>query len=301
MDTFGFDRVLVPTDMSDFATLALRYGVMFNERLGSALTLMYADEFYLPIDLLDVPMGYYLDNAPATKVKLTEKLREYANAHAPAGTETLVIQEAPARAITKTASDMHANLIIMGTHGRRGWRRALLGSVTEAVLHDVDVPLLTITPALMERGDKIDFKRIICPVNFTRVARESLQKACTLAEAFGSELHIVYVAEGIDEARAPELEAAFTQWVEPQVRQRCTYKPLVTHHGDPAERVLEISQEIEADLMVIGAQHRRFYEATIIGTTTERMTRFSRCPVLTVMRAAVVEENIEDKKLVQVG
>jgi nucleotide-binding universal stress UspA family protein len=301
MTTFGYDRILVPTDMSEFATLALRYAVMFNERLGSAVTLLYADEFYLPIDLLDVPMGYYLDNAPATKVKLHEKLREYGAAHAPCGVDTLVVQDAPARAIATPATDIGANLIIMGTHGRRGWRRALLGSVTEAVLHDVEVTLLTITPSLMENGRKIDIRRILCPVNFTRIAREALQQACTLAVAFGAELHIVYVAEGFDEKRTPQLEAAFSQWVEPQIRERCTYKALVTHHGDPAERVLEIAAEIEADLMVIGAQHRHFYEATIIGTTTERMTRFSRCPVLTVMRGAVVEEDLADKKLVEVG
>lgn len=301
MDTFGYDRILVPTDMSEFATLALRYGVMFQERLGSALTLLYADEFYFPIDLLDLPMGYYLENAPETHKKLKEKLRDYSTAHIPAGAETLIVQDAPARAIVTTAKDIKANLIIMGTHGRRGWRRALLGSVTEAVLHDADIPVLTITPSLMEHGQKMDINRILCPVNFTRIARESLQHACTLAEAFGAELNVVYIAEGIDEERTPEVEAAFAQWVDPQVRDRCTYRPLVTHHGDPAERVLELVQEMNTDLMVIGAQHRRFYEATVIGTTTERMTRFSRCPVLTVIRGASVEEHIDAKKVVDVA
>lgn len=299
MATYGYDRILVPTDMSEFATLALRYGVLFQEKLGSALTLLYADETHFPVDLLDVPMGYYLDNAPASKQKLHEKLREYGDTHVPAGAETLVVQDAPARAIATAARDLGADLVIMGTHGRHGWRRALLGSVTEAALHDLEVPLLTVAPALIEAKDKISLRTIVCPVNFTRVARESLRRACALAEAFGAELHLIYIAEGFDESRKPQIEAAFEQWVDPHVK--CSYKPLVTTKGDPAERVLEIADELKADLLVIGAQHKRFYEATIIGTTTERMTRFAHCPVLTVIRAATVEEHIDEKKLVEVG
>lgn len=298
MNTFGYDRILVPTDMSEFATLALRYGAMFQEKLGSALTLLYADETHFPTDLLDAPAGYYLDNVPVSKKKVQEKLREYAAANVPRGAETLVVQDVPAHAIAAAAADIGADLVIMGTHGRHGWRRALLGSVTEAALHGLDIPLLTVTPGLVDPKEPVTIGKIVCPVNFTRVAREALQHACTLAEAFGAELHVIYIAEGFDERRAPQVEAAFAQWVDPQVR--CSYKPLVTLRGDPAERVLEIAEEVQADLLVIGAQHRRFYEATIIGTTTERMTRFARCPVLTVIRGATIEEHIEDKMLVEV-
>jgi len=57
----------------------------------------------------------------------------------------------------------------------------------------------------------------------------------------------------------------------------------------------EIADESGADLLAIGAQHRRFSDASIIGTTSERLTRFARCPVLTIIRQAVVEETLEEK------
>ena len=50
---YPWRRILIPTDMSEFGKLALQYGVLFQERLGAALTLMYADEFYFPVDLLE--------------------------------------------------------------------------------------------------------------------------------------------------------------------------------------------------------------------------------------------------------
>lgn len=294
MDNFGYERILVPTDMSDFANQAIRYAALLHEHLGSRITLMYADETYFPADVLEVPLGYYLDHAPETKAKLQEKLREYANEQIPhAQVETLVVQDAPARAIVQTAREMKADLVVMGTHGRRGWRRALLGSVTETVLHETERPVLTVTPGILTAGAPAEIKHVLCPVNFTYIARESLLHASTMAEAFGAELLVVYVAEGIRPPQLPEVEAAFSLWVDPAVRGRARYRLSVVEDGNPAERVLDMAQEVDADLIVIGAQHKFFSDATVIGTTTQRITRFARCPVLTVARRARTELEVE--------
>ena len=299
MQALSFDRVLVPTDMSDFGNLALRYACLFRERLGSHLTLLFADEFYFPIEVLELPVGYYLENAPDARKKLQEKLRDYAIENCGTGTEAVIVQDAPARAILNTAKQTRADLIIMGTHGRHGWRRALLGSVTESVLRETERPVLTVTPMLMEKKKQPSIRTILCPVNFTHVAREALQQASALATAFDADLAVMYVAEGIDQPMLPQLEAAFSQWIDPHVRDRCRYNQIVIRSGDPAEHVLKMSEKLAADLVVIGAQHKWFSDATVIGTTTERITRFARCPVLTVVRKAVVERPLADELLVE--
>lgn len=299
MKSLAFDRILVPTDMSDFGNLALRYAVQFRERLGSHLTLLFADEFYFPIEVLELPIGYYLENAPDTRRKLQEKLRDYATTNCGEGTEALIVQDAPARAIINSAKQVRADLIIMGTHGRHGWRRALLGSVTESVLRETDRPVLTVTPALMEKDANPAIRTVLCPVNFTHVAREALQYASALAASFDADLAVMYVAEGIDQPMLPQLESAFSTWIDPHVRDRCRYNQIVVHNGDPAEHVLNMSQKLGADLIVIGAQHRWFSDATVIGSTTERITRFAKCPVLTVVRKASVEKPLRDELLVE--
>jgi len=301
MQSLAFDRVLVPTDMSDFGKLALRYACLFKQRLGSRLTLLFADEFYFPIDVLELPAGYYLENAPDAKRKLQERLRDYAIANCGAETEALIVQDAPARSIVNTAKETRADFVIMGTHGRHGWRRALLGSVTESVLREIDRPVLTVTPMLMGNKADVAIKTILCPVNFTHVARWALQQASALASAFDADLAIMYVAEGIDQPMLPQLEAAFSQWIDPHVRDRCRYNQIVIHSGDPAEHVLKMSEKLTADLIVVGAQHKWFSDATVIGTTTERITRFAKCPVLTVVRKAMVERPLEDELLVEAG
>lgn len=199
---------------------------------------------------------------------------------------------------------MKADLVIMGTHGRRGWRRALLGSVTENVLHEIDRPVLTVTPGVLTPGVEPKIRKVVCPVNFTYVSRESLTMAASFAEAFDAELIVIYVAEGIQPPNLPEVESAFNLWVGPAMRSRTRYQLSVIGEGNPAEVVLGTAQEIGADLIVIGAQHKFFSDATVIGTTTQRVTRFARCPVLTIVRKAQAELELEEshrrKELAQV-
>jgi nucleotide-binding universal stress UspA family protein len=290
MDHFGYDRILVPTDMSEFATQATRYAALLRDRLGSRITVMYADETYLPLDLLEVPLGYYLDEAPASQSRMQESLSSYAARHFPGvEVDTMIVRNAPARAIVQTGREMNADLIVMGTHGRRGWRRALLGSVTESVLHESDIPVLTVTPATIAETREPEIRRVLCPVNFTHIARESLHHASAMARAFDAELVVVYVAEGVGPPQAPEVEAAFELWVDPEVRGRAEYRLSVVDESDPAEGVLATARDVEADLIVLGAQHKFFSDATVIGTTTQRITRFARCPVMTVVRRAHAE------------
>ncbi|MGZ8866825.1 MAG: universal stress protein [Thermoanaerobaculia bacterium] len=281
-----YQRILVPTDMSEFANLALRYAAAFRDNAGSALTLLYADEVVFPADLLEAPIGRYLEQAPADRWKLQERLREYGKAHIGGSFETLVLTQAPVRAILDAARDVRADLIIIGTHGRHGVRRAVLGSVTEHLLHETDTPVLTVTPELMSNPKEIAVRRILCPVNFTRVARESLNHACQMAEVFGAELQVLYVVEEIEKDRVSEVETAFRHWIDPQIADRCVFTHMVMHDGDPAERALEAAAQWKADLIVVGAQHKFFSDSTVIGTTTQRITRFARIPVLTVAMKA---------------
>lgn len=301
METIRYSRVLIPTDLSDFATLALRYGALLRDKTNAALTLMYADELFLPVDLLEAPLGYYLENSPESREKLHKRLDEHVRTQIGGAFETLVVRDSPTRAILHTAKQARADLIIMGTHGRSGIRRAILGSVTENVLHESHVPVLTVRPAAMTDKPRPEVRRIVCPVNFTHVARQALTHAAALARAFDAELTVMYVVEGLDDQQAPQVETAFNQWIDPQVRDRCRFTQVFVRDGDPAERVLAVSDSLNADLIVIGAQHRYFSDATVIGTTTQRITRFARRPVLTVVRAAQQEVPLAEQELTAVS
>jgi nucleotide-binding universal stress UspA family protein len=278
MSAVTLQRILVPTDLSDFAGRALGWAALFQRRLGARLTLLYANEPWVPFDAIEGPASYLLQNEPELRVRLKKELRDHVERYLPAEGEAAdlrIIDAAPAQAILETATSVDADLIIMATHGRTGWRRALLGSVAEKVIHHADRSVLCIPPGEAEPS----VGKILCPVNFTPIARAALEQAATLAEMFDAALLIVHVLDTTD--RAPDVENEFAAWIEPHVRNRCRYSHIVAS-GNAAEETIRMALEAAADLIVLGAQHKRFADATVIGTTTERVVRYAKRPVLSV-------------------
>ena len=255
MNTNPIQRILVPTDLSNFSDLALDYALLFQSRLGAQITLMYAEEFTF-VFTGEYPVGYYFEDVNAMKKHASKLLHEYVKAHVPSTcpVATALVDDTPARAIVRTADDLNVDLIIMGTNGRHGLHRAFLGSVTERVLRETQRPVMTVLPKAGTPRGQVKIGRILCPVNFTPVSKSALDCAARLADAFGAELRDVNVRED--------------------------------NSADPADRILKMADDISADLIVVGAQHKLFKDATVIGTTTERITRFARQPVLTVVRRA---------------
>jgi nucleotide-binding universal stress UspA family protein len=170
---------------------------------------------------------------------------------------------------------------------RHGWRRALLGSVSEGVLHASRCPVLTVASRDQYVGaTPYAITNIMCPVNFTAVARESLHVAARIAEAFGARLTLVHVLEGDEVMNPKEGEERVRRWVSPELQDVCSYREIVVR-GGAAERVLDCADDLGVDFFVVGAQHKLFRDATVIGTTSERLLRFASCPVLVVPRENV--------------
>jgi nucleotide-binding universal stress UspA family protein len=277
MSTMALQRILVPTDFGDLAGNALRWADMLRRRHGAQLTLVYANEPYIPFDVIEGPAAYLLQSGPEFRERLTRELHDHVQRHLPEVKEaatTLIVDKTPAQAILETAESIDADLIVMGTHGRTGWRRALLGSVAENVVHHTNRPVLCIpTDAAPSIG------KILCPVNFTPIARIALEQAAGLAEAFDAELLIVHVTDATDQAS--DVAGEFAAWIEPHVRSRCRYSHILAS-GNAAEETIRMAHDAHADLIVLGAQHKRFADATVLGTTTERVIRFAKRPVWAV-------------------
>ncbi|HEX7829781.1 MAG TPA: universal stress protein [Thermoanaerobaculia bacterium] len=286
MKPFVVTSILAPTDLSDSSIPALRYARLLADRFSAKLTVMYTDPIVYPVELAG-PDGAYISTTPQHRENLRHELEQQA---APVMDgrpyDVDVTIGLPVPSIVAASKERNADLIVMGTHLRHGWRRALLGSVSEGVLHGSDCPVLTVAARDGQAGKTpYAITNIVCPVNFTDVARESLHVAARLAGTFGARLTIVHVLEADEVTNSKASEETIRQWVAPELQDICSFRELVVH-GGAAERVLDCADEAGADLLVIGAQHKLFRDATVIGTTTERLIRFASCPVLVVPRAA---------------
>jgi nucleotide-binding universal stress UspA family protein len=284
MRELDIKRILVPTDLSQQSVVSLQYARFFAESFASELTLLYVDPIAFPVNEARAEISLRLASRSEHLAALEKEIRDYADdalLGVPYAVAAIVGEPVPT--IVREQDERAADLVIMATHGLRGWRRLALGSVTEGVLREGACPVLSVSRKEGRLRTPDPVKKILCPVNFTDVARSSLEYASHLAFAFDCELDVVHVIEEENRGDAIPARTNALEWIDPAVRNRSTYREIVLR-GGAANRVLDCADDLGADLIVIGAQHERFRDETVIGTTTERLIRFARVPVLTVPR-----------------
>jgi nucleotide-binding universal stress UspA family protein len=290
METLRLRHVLAPTDLSESGAAALKYARLFADRTNATLTVLYCDPILYPFETIaGVSAAAVYVPTPEQQAQIEAQVSKCAEPwlHGrPYGVAVHIGQPVPL--ILRAAEEWRTDLIVMGTHARHGWRRAILGSVNEGVLHGSRCPVLTIRNHRLPSDDgRVAISKIVCPVNFSDVARDSLRYAAQVADAFNAELIVIRVIEpGQPENVAANAER-LREWAGADVEGAYSYRELVLR-GGAAERVLDAIDDAGADLLVVGAQHRLFRDATVIGTTTERLVRFASCPVLVVTRETVI-------------
>jgi nucleotide-binding universal stress UspA family protein len=163
-------------------------------------------------------------------------------------------------------------VIIMGTLGRTGESRWMIGSVAERVLRESPVPLLAV------RGPATGgIRAILCPVADTEVSRQALALAAEVAGSPGAALTVVHVRGPGSAKGAPDLCAWFPAGdrARGQVRE-------VERHGDAAFAIAGLAAEESSGLLAMGAPRRAFFDGLVRGTTTLHAVRHAPCPVLAV-------------------
>lgn len=287
MKTFYPKLILCPTDFSEPATLALHYGKLLADCFKGRLVVLYADSFSPPpyftsgqIEDLTKEIGRFKG---AAHEHLTRYIREQIGF--PSEMETIVAENQTVPAILLTAEEKKVDMIVMGTHGRSGFNRLMLGSITEKVLHETDRPVLTIREKKnFKKLSKDSIQKVLCPTNYTKVSLQALEHAVAISKCFGAELLVLHVIESqLSDVKEEVEHDRLCAWISDDIRSRCSLKEMVSR-GDAAEQIIDTASSRGCDMIVLGAQHKRFHDSTVLGTTTIRVTRHAPCPVLTVIR-----------------
>ncbi|WP_306060872.1 universal stress protein [Natronococcus wangiae] len=142
-----YHTILVPTDGSDAANSAVKQAYEIAERFTATVHVLY---------VMDIEQRYPFDLSIDRMVEAFkaegETVTETAANRAPDGVDviTAVEEGSPHERILEYADEHDADLIVMGTHGRRGLNRFLLGSVAERVVHGASVSVLVARASQVE-------------------------------------------------------------------------------------------------------------------------------------------------------
>lgn len=303
MQPFAPKRILAATDFSEVSTWALRHAVMWAQQYQAELTVVHAEDF--PPVGADPYFGSYglAGQIKATREEISHQLSEYVATHVPPGVVVCqkVIAGPPALSIEEEASAIHADMVVLGTHGRGGVIRLLRGSVAERDLRIAHQPILIIhEPVEAKQGNDAGgaepsvprLRHILCPVNYTDVACDAFEHASAIARRFGACLTVVYAVEPNDGYLAAQdlrdAEEQLRAWLPIEAAGDCQMQPVV-RNGNAGEQIITLAREADVDLVVVGARHRTFVDTTVLGVTTVRVTRHAPCPVLVVTPSEALE------------
>jgi nucleotide-binding universal stress UspA family protein len=266
-------KIVVGTDFNPLATAALRYASMIAERAFAELVVVYADTFEPPAEFTAAQVRHIAETIERSKKRTHEQLEAHIAKHVAKSVpwEAVVANGLPATSISSLADSAGADFITLGTHGRGGLQRLVIGSVAETVIREALVPVLTIrSPEL-----PADIQRVLCPVNASDAAIAAARQAARIASSLDARLTLLHVSTGTEE----DFD------VEALVPERGADVRILRHavsDDHPAPEILRIGDSGEYDLIVVGAEHRLVRDVTLFGTTTASVTRHAHTPVLTV-------------------
>src|SRR5262245_1425416 len=214
--------------------------------------------------------------------------------------DEIVVEGDPVEVIVDQAR--RADLLVLGTHGRKGFERLVLGSVTEKVLRKSSCPVLTVprhAPGAPS-GDPPAFKRILCGVDFSEPAHQAVEFALSLAMEADARLSLLHVVEQLPEIGLPDAARFdlrdYAEYLERGARDRLLAlipeearewcRPeVVVAPGKAYRAILKVAEKRRSDLIVMGVAGRGGIDRMMFGSTTHKVVREAACPVLTVRSA----------------
>lgn len=294
MTMLKIERILCPMDFSEFSaksyayahSLAKHYGAkLFLEHVVQPLSMAYP--FYAFPDTVGQVYTNLLQDAE-------KHLQEVVQNYAWNGIQQeLAVREGfPTDGILSFAQTHSMDLIVMGTHGRRGFDRITMGSVTEQVLRKARCPVLVICrPAHDfvipgEREEQVHLSKILFCTDFSEHSDRALKYALSLAMEYNAELTLLHVLENIQRTYEFQTENSLIcklleQAIPEAAKNWCKVNSIV-RAGQPYTEIIKFATETSADLVIMGVRGRNALDLALFGSTTHRVIQLGPCPVLAV-------------------
>lgn len=275
----SFTRILLVTDFSDCSGAAVPLARAVAHDYGAAIFVAHVIR-----DAGSTTAATGPDEALKAQSAAEAHMQRFiaSNALVDAPVETIIEHGAITDVLARVIPARSIDLVVVGTHGRSGVNKLLLGSVAQRIFNVAPCPVLSVSPrAGKSWGAARKFARILYPTDFSADSLKALPYALSLARIADAELILLHVAADLSRHEIlQEYYRRLNALIPPEARAWCKFDALAIT-GDRAEAILNAAWEQSADLIVISA-HRAAgtFEAPL--TTAYQVVARAHCPVLRV-------------------
>ncbi len=289
-----FERIEVALDGSSHAERALPFAESLANHFDSTIQLVAVHE---PIGALNEDA--WDDGAQDRAAEYLERVRDDIAERYEGEVETSCLRGRPHECLLEFAHRTEANLIVLATHGRGGLARAWLGSVTDKLLRESDVPLLVVRPSEDAPATAdTDFRRILVPIDRLDLESGLLEIIRNLAGAYDSEVVFVQamptptaaaspflratpeVKEEVIEQRRAEIAATLDQYVQWCESRGIRARSRVQLGAQAGIAICRVAEEERADLIAMTTSGLSGVKRAILGSVSDKVIRMADIPVL---------------------
>jgi nucleotide-binding universal stress UspA family protein len=281
-------KILLATDGSEDAKLAATTAVTLAKKLDSELHVVYVEPMLERRPTIqmrfrgDLPADVVESVKQEAKTKLEEqvqKLRQAGGEVAQAYPRTGL----PEAEIVALAEELGVGLIVVGSRGHGGIRRALMGSVSASVVHHAHCPVVVV------RGEPLIFPaKILLATDGSDKAELAATAAAELAKNTASELQVAHVAAQYPYARAAgeELPDVAQQVLDEQVSRLqqagVTVAEAHVRVGPPAAVIVALAEHMGAQLIIMGSRGMGGIRRALMGSVSDSVVSHAHCAVMVV-------------------
>lgn len=285
-----FETILLPVDGSDSAKRAATFGRDFAQRYDAHIDVLYALEGQSRL------FGETGDRDP--KEQGRKILDEIGNlvSEDDIMVDTHLVEGQPHEAITDRVDENDVDLVVMGRHGRSGLRERLLGTVTDRVLRQTNVPVLTVSSGNTESPTGVEYDNILITTDGSENAERAAPYGATIAQHVNATLHLLNVIDVQSEAGIFDAGGVTDEFIEQlETEGRKATERLTQHIDEPDitvqsslmrgishEAIDEYATKNGIDLIVMASTGESNLAGQSLGSVTDRVLRIVDVPVLVI-------------------
>ena len=279
-------HILFATDFSPAADAAAPFAIQIARSYGAKMYGVHVN-----------PFDNYTAAAPDAWAAMAEAAERQTKEHARRLNEQLkgvehevVIGEGNIwEAISNLIKQHEIDLIVLGTRGRTGLGKTLLGSVAEQILRQASCPVLTVGPHVtLQPEEAVKMREILYATDLAADFPAAAPYAISLAQENQAHLDLLYVIENqrtgelVQPVELAESKLRKLRQLVPQEAELWCEPRYLVEQGIPAEKILEAADRQRADLIVLGAQPANWLATHLNAGTVHKVVSEAKCPVLTV-------------------